>query len=121
MSPSTRLSSLSPADVRAAAETHQELGPEYRDAVLESFLERVGKEIDARVDSHITTVKKEKPPRPASPALAITSMAIGVPLTALALAFPKADQMRILIVIWIAIVGVNVAHAVANRSHSGGR
>jgi hypothetical protein len=31
-------SPLSPEDIRAAAETHQELGPEYSDAVVASFL-----------------------------------------------------------------------------------
>jgi len=34
-------SPLSPQEIRAAAEAHKELGPEYSDAVIESFLERV--------------------------------------------------------------------------------
>jgi hypothetical protein len=118
MNPSGHQSSLSPADIRAAAETHQELGPEYRDAVLESFLQQVGKEIDARVDTRVAAIKDQKPARPPSPALAITSMAIGVPLTAIALAFPKGDQLRTVLIIWIAIVLVNVAHAVASRPRS---
>ena len=33
-------SPLSPQEIRAAAEAHKELGPDYSDAVVESFLER---------------------------------------------------------------------------------
>ena len=46
-------SPLSPQEIRAAAETHKELGPEYSDAVVESFLERVDREIAARVDARL--------------------------------------------------------------------
>lgn len=45
---------LSPDDIRAAAEVHRELGPEYRDAVAESFLEKIDGEIAARIDSRLT-------------------------------------------------------------------
>ena len=41
-------SPLSPDEIRAAAEVHRELGPDYDKAVVESFLERLGPEIDAR-------------------------------------------------------------------------
>ena len=34
-------SPLDPQEIRAAAEAHKELSPEYSDAVIESFLERV--------------------------------------------------------------------------------
>jgi hypothetical protein len=37
-------SPLDPQEIRAAAEAHKELGPEYSDAVIESFLERVDRE-----------------------------------------------------------------------------
>lgn len=42
-----------PDEFRAAAEVHRELGPEYDKAVVESFLERLGPEIDARVDARV--------------------------------------------------------------------
>jgi hypothetical protein len=41
---------LSSQEIRAAAEAHRELGPEYHDAVVESFLAKVEKEIEARVE-----------------------------------------------------------------------
>ena len=34
-------SPFSPHEIRAAAAAHKELGPEYSDAVIDSFLERV--------------------------------------------------------------------------------
>ena len=46
-------SDLSSQEIRAAAEAHRELGPEYHDAVMESFLAKVEKEIDARVDARL--------------------------------------------------------------------
>jgi hypothetical protein len=44
---------LSGQDLRAAAEAHRELGPDYHDAVVQSFLAKVEKEIDARVDARL--------------------------------------------------------------------
>jgi hypothetical protein len=42
-------SPLSPEEVRAAAEVHRELGPEYDDAVVASFLEKVDRAVAARL------------------------------------------------------------------------
>ena len=46
-------SPISPEDIRAAAGAHHELGPEYSDAVVASFLQRVDREIAARVDERL--------------------------------------------------------------------
>jgi hypothetical protein len=46
-------SPVSPEDIRAAAGAHHELGPEYSDAVVASFLEKVDQEIAARVDERL--------------------------------------------------------------------
>ena len=120
-------SSLSPEEIRAAAETHNELGPVYRDAVIESFLDRVGREIDARVDARLRQQQAEQPPvqqqaeRPpvqyrrgnsGSPmALAITSMALGIPISAIAVAAGTHPAGLLgLLVVWIAIAVINVAY-----------
>ena len=42
-------SRLSSEEIRATAEIHDELGPDYRDAVVASFLEKIDKEVDARI------------------------------------------------------------------------
>jgi hypothetical protein len=51
-----------PADIRAAAEIHAELGPEYRDAVVESFLAKIDQEIAARIDARLATIPQTQSP-----------------------------------------------------------
>lgn len=91
-------SPLSPDDIRAAAEVHAELGPEYRDAVVESFLAKIDNEIGARIDARLATTCRTRrhdidPVMAARrhglatglvSGLALGTVAIGVPLTALA-------------------------------------
>jgi hypothetical protein len=51
------------AEIRAAAAAHEELGPEYSDAVVASFLNRVEEEIAARVEVRMA----DAPGRAAAP------------------------------------------------------
>ncbi len=51
-------SSLTPDDIRAAAEVHDELGPDYSDAVVASFLEKIDKEIAVRIDARLADVSR---------------------------------------------------------------
>jgi hypothetical protein len=77
-------SPFSPEEIRAAAAAHQELGPEYSDAVLESFLERVDREITARVDARLGVVPREQPVQPAQSngrRTLLTGVAIGIFVT----------------------------------------
>jgi hypothetical protein len=114
-------SSLSPEEIRAAAETHDELGPAYRDAVIESFLDKVGREIDARVDARLAHQQPSQPSargrhaHSGSPmALAIISMALGIPLSAIALAVGSHPAGIVgLLVVWIAITAINIAYNVS--------
>ena len=53
---------LSRQEIYAAAAAHDELGPEYSDAVVASFLEKIDKEIDARVDARLTGMRQPAPP-----------------------------------------------------------
>ena len=48
--PAVPAGGLSAEDIRAAAAAHGQLGPEYSDAVLASFMEKVEQEVNARVD-----------------------------------------------------------------------
>ena len=123
-------SPLSAAEVRAAAETHEELGPEYRDAVLDSFVDRVGREIDARVDARLAQTAAQPlaaqrmaaPPAPRTPkpfsvmALALGSIALGIPLTAIVVAAGKQPVgFAGLLVIWVAIAVINLGYAAKMR------
>ena len=108
--------SLTPDEVRAAAETHRELGPDYQTAVIESFLDKVGREIDARVDSRLAMgqpgVRAPKQPGRGGPlALAIVSLGVGIPLTGIT----EGTHAGIiaLTVIWAAIAVINVAYALS--------
>jgi hypothetical protein len=55
-------SPVSPEDIRAAAETYAELGPEYHDAVVASFLDKIGREVDARVEARLAAAAPAAPP-----------------------------------------------------------
>ena len=52
-------SPVGPEDIRAAAEVHNELGPEYSDAVVASFVDKVEAEVAARVQARLAA----QPPR----------------------------------------------------------
>jgi hypothetical protein len=112
-------SPLSPQEIRAAAAAHQELGPEYRDAVIESFLERVDREITARVDARLGPVSREQPVQPAQSngrRTLLTGVAIGIFVTGVPSALVAAsgggviakDEAQVLF-----IVGILWAIAVA--------
>ncbi len=61
-------SPLSPEEIRAAAGAHHQLGPEYSDAVVASFLEKVDQEIAARVEQRFAaTTPRARPVGPAEP------------------------------------------------------
>ena len=55
-------SPLSRDEIYAAAAAHDDLGPEYSDAVVASFIEKVDKEIDARVDARLAGMRQPAPP-----------------------------------------------------------
>ena len=110
---------LSPEEVRAAAETHKELGPDYQEAVIESFLDKVGREIDARVDARLAQQQAAQPPaqhgRSQSPmTLAIVSMALGIPISAIAVsAGTHPAGFMGLLVVWLVIGVINVAYNIS--------
>src|ERR1022692_4050724 len=71
-------SPLSPEEIRAAAEAHRELGPEYSDAVVASFLEKVDQEIAARVDARLAGPPRTTPTEPESRRTLLKGIAIGL-------------------------------------------
>jgi Flp pilus assembly protein TadB len=72
-------SPLSPEDIRAAAGAHHELGPEYSDAVVASFLQRVDQEIAARVDERLAAAgPRARTVEPGNRRAMLKGFAIGV-------------------------------------------
>jgi hypothetical protein len=118
-------------DITAAAAAHQELGPHFDGAVAESLVERIGAEIDKRVDARIggpapsrlrprpvTRPADSSGPSPLSwPAiiLALGSMGLGIGATAVVLN-PGGDgttsgEIGLAVLIWIVIGIINVVSA----------
>ncbi len=69
-------SPVSPDDIRAAAAAHQELGPEYSDAVVAAFLERVDRAVAARVDARLAGMRQAAAKRTNRRAM-LTGLALG--------------------------------------------
>jgi hypothetical protein len=107
-------SSFVPDEVRAAAEIHDELGPDYRGAVIESFLDKVGKEIDARVDARLAEARPAPPAHPSSLPVVVLTLIASIPLTAIAATRPSE-----LVVVWIGLVLINLGFAVRRPPRSG--
>ena len=113
-------SPLSPQEIRAAAEAHKELGPDYSDAVVESFLERVDREIAARVEARLGPASPEQPVQQAQSngrRMLLAGVAIGIFVTGVpSLLVVKGaggvitkDEMQVLLVIglfWAIAVAV---------------
>ncbi len=111
-------SPLSAQDIRAAAEVHRELGADYGDAVVESFLAKIDKHIEARVEQRLASAKRPVR-RPVDPArlrdrrTALAGAAIGLavagaPLTLLAYSALSSagDGHKPLLWIWVALLAV---------------
>ncbi|AWS42889.1 hypothetical protein [Streptosporangium sp. 'caverna'] len=107
-------------DMRATIEARRELGPEYEAALVESFVERLDQSIAHRVRAEMHAAGA--PPRPPAPQqkrrgnpsipIALGSMGIGIPLTAIAA--QEAGTAGLLLA-WVGIVAINLAHAIGNR------
>ncbi len=129
---------LAREDIAAAAAVHQELGREYDRAVAEGLIERIGEEIDKRVDARLSGsgVRARPAPRrdsqelvPVSRStwpgviLALGSMGIGAGISAGTIAASSTigpsgiahpvgpAQVGILLIVWIVIGVINVVYA----------
>ena len=118
-------------EITAAAAAHRELGPQYDDAVAASLIDRIGDEIDRRVDARLgaSPSLKAGPRRPAraephEPArsnvatvvLALGSMGIGIGVAGAVLNSGSSHgasggAIFLVMVIWIVIGVINVSYA----------
>ncbi|MFG2074082.1 hypothetical protein [Nonomuraea maritima] len=100
-------------DLQATFDARRDLGPEYERALIDSFADRLDETITARVRAELERGQGHQAKR--SPASQMTpivlgSMGLAIPLTAIATS--NAGRLG-LIIVWMAIVAVNVAAAVA--------
>ncbi|MBD0293077.1 MAG: hypothetical protein ICV70_05840 [Jiangellaceae bacterium] len=106
-------------DVAAAIGARRELGPEYQDAVVDSFLAGVEKEIDRRVDARVAerlgdeaALRRGRERGDPALVLGFVSLGTGIPITAI-----SASEVGFggLLVSWAGIAAVNIAHAWSRR------
>ena len=119
-------------EVAASAAAHRDLGPGYDTAVAEGLVERIGEEIDRRVDArlfgHLQTPAPSPLPAPrtrrvrepgrigvAPVFLALVSMGAGIGAT-VAVVQPADGRMNgvqgvLVALIWIVIGAINVSYA----------
>lgn len=115
-------------EITASVAAHQELGPRYDAALAEGLVERIGEEIDKRVDARLRGMnQRAAPPAPAAAppapqtrsggsglALAIVSLIFGTGATSVVLSNAPgnvAAQTLMVLLIWTAITVINVANA----------
>lgn len=89
-------SPVSPEDIRAAAEVHADLGPEYSDAVVAAFIAEVDRQVAARVEARLASTVPTRPAEHGGRWQLFKGMAIGVCAGALTvagigLALPRAS------------------------------
>ncbi|MFJ4192359.1 hypothetical protein [Kitasatospora sp. NPDC089509] len=122
-------------DLDATLQARKELGKEYEDELLDSFMKRLDARLDARVersvaarmdvdgyepshhrdrDRHHGRPHRGWSPNRSGNKLAVVSLALGIPLTAIA-ASPQSGGFAGLLACWAGIVGVNFAAALGNR------
>jgi hypothetical protein len=131
---------LAREDIAAAAAAHRELGRDYDDAVAEGLVERIGTEIDRRVDARLALTGatpasapgpkfrhpgiQPRPDQAGKPAvsrpisfgsivLALGSMGIGIGAagTVLSLSDGSAGRVWLVALIWVIIGVVNVSYS----------
>ncbi|MEU6710321.1 hypothetical protein ABZ897_02480 [Nonomuraea sp. NPDC046802] len=98
-------------ELKAAVSARRDLGPDYEDAVVDSFLDKVGQEVDRRVDERLAArspknVARQGPSESQRLALAIVSLSLGT-LATLVLVLADSAKATMLIPIWVGIIIVN--------------
>jgi len=117
---------LSAADVRAAAAAHEELGPEYSDTVVASFLAKVDEEIAARVDARLAqSARYEAPAGQGSRRNLLRGIAIGIVISAVALIAVGGNAAerthRLLVVLVVLAAATAAGEAIAGRPQANRR
>jgi len=111
-------------ELAAVLEARRELGKEYEPALVESFIERLDRVIDARVQAGLADRGRSDADRAESQRgqmqLGIASLGFGIPLSAIA---GGTSGVWGLIACWSGIAAVNLSYALSRlrgrqRSHS---
>jgi hypothetical protein len=117
-------SPLSPQDIRAAAEVHRELGPEYSDAIVASFLDQVDREIAARVDARLAGARPAEPTELGNRHALLKGIAIGIAASGITIFLVGGNDQerlhRVVIALLVLAVVCSISAGLA-RSQPGSR
>jgi hypothetical protein len=110
-------------DIAAATAAHHELGRDYDDAVAESLVDRIGAEIDKRVDARLRTgPSASRPPAESSQSgknqALLLGAGIGAGLTgfvAIAVEHVSKHVGYAVIIVWLILAVAGLGTAVVNR------
>jgi hypothetical protein len=102
-------------EAAAALAARRELGEELERAIIESFVERVEQTIDARVDQRLAERHRAREVDRTTVAIGLGSIALSIPITGAASALPDGSSGMAVGVMWVAIVIINVLHALSRR------
>ncbi|MFF2811498.1 hypothetical protein ACFVT2_30860 [Streptomyces sp. NPDC058000] len=113
-------------ELDATLQTRKELGSEYESELVESFLEKLDKDVDRRVrrqlaEQQMQVARGAQPPRRTNVnsefwerfTFAVVSLVLAIPLSAIAVV--NAGLVG-LAVCWAGIVGVNAVHGLGPRT-----
>jgi hypothetical protein len=111
-------------DIAAATAAHHELGRDYDDAVAESFVDRIGAEIDKRVDARLRTGSSDsRPPAESSRSgkgeALLLGAGIGAGLTGFVYVIGEHGSKHVLtvvIAIWVVLAVVGLVSRYRNMS-----
>jgi hypothetical protein len=98
-------------ELEAVIAARRELEPEHEQALVESFLDRIGAALDARIDERLA---QARPPKKGTGHrdLAVASVLFGIPITAIA---GGEAGLAGIVVAWIGIALVNLASLLGDR------
>jgi len=114
------MNSREDGEIAASVGAHRDLGSEYDDAIAAGLVERIGGEVDRRVDERISRYLRGGQPAPGrqiswpQASLALGSMVVGA-ITSASINTSHGNGTWAVIIIWIAITIVNVAIFRAGR------
>lgn len=103
-------------DLEAGLETRRELGDAYDAALVEGFADRIEKTVQERVGAlrtqSVSSSRQERRESNYQFIIGTVSAGVAVPIS---ISLGVTDHLGALVVSWIGIVGVNVAHAWSRR------
>jgi hypothetical protein len=99
-----RETAVDPEELKAAIEARRELGEALEPHIVDSFVERIERRLDERRPRH--SMRRDNSDR--SLALAIISLGVAIPLTAIGV---TQAGLAGLLIVWAGIVLVNLAYS----------